>query len=197
MNKPIISYEDLAYITTISCITPPLIGYNIKSLYSCKPPIPWFSASLKMLPGQLTLRTAQLQIATTIKEKTNPWLAFASIGVLQGIVYGHATTSWTRHLSLPANIRPNMFAGILFAASRDSISQGIPFYLSDHGPIAFLATSVASTIASQGLHNCQTIMQLKSHLLYRGFQSRLGMMTVINLLNYYILKPIWKDKDKR
>lgn len=47
-------------------------------------------AVLPILPAQVGLRYLQINASTLIKDHTTPLLGFGSIGVLQGIVYGHA-----------------------------------------------------------------------------------------------------------
>lgn len=204
------------YCGSLSLITPPLIGYNLQALYQLQPSststlTPWIRANLRMMPTQLVLRSGQLAIASQLRERTNPWVGFAFMGVMQGIIYGHANTNWVRHLNLPVGAKPNLLRGVLFAASRDTISQGIPFAFRDNGPAAVALASIGATVASQGFHNCQTIMQVKSYLGYReaflagwkrhgftlfytGYQARLVMMSSINALNYLLLKDLWSNK---
>ena len=129
--------------------------------------IPWIQGSLRMIPGQLALRSGQLLIAREIKEHSNPWFGFALMGVLQGVIYGHANNNWLHHLQI-TSVKgvPNPFRGVLFAASRDTISQGIPFMMGQYGVASVAASSILATIGSQGLHNCQTMMQMDSQVGY-------------------------------
>lgn len=57
-------------------------------------------AVLPILPAQVGLRYLQINASTLIKDHTTPLLGFGSIGVLQGIVYGHAN----RHLNPFSNL---------------------------------------------------------------------------------------------
>ena len=130
-----------------------------------------------------------------------------------------------------------VFRGSVFAACRDTISQGVPFMLSssvrerifdplldashddddDNSDSAaslaahwgsVILTSVAATVASQGLHNAQITMQADQSLSYasavkslwrnngmgmmvRGAEARIGLLLVVNILNELILKPAW------
>lgn len=71
-----------------------------------------------------------------------------------------------------------------------------------------LLTSVVSTYASQGLHNCQIAMQADPGLRYgsaiqcvyrkhgwrglvKGAEARVGLLLVVNVLNELLLKPAW------
>tara|TARA_R100001163_G_C5067706_1_gene207040 strand:+ start:2027 stop:2740 length:714 start_codon:yes stop_codon:yes gene_type:complete len=206
------------YVTGLSLITPPLIGYNIKKLYNPTNDIPWIKGSCKMIPKQLILRSGQLLFANQLKESTNnTFIAFAGIGITQGIIYGHCTSNWLKWIKLPFKISPNPLAGFGYAAMRDIISQGIPFYVGQninnkldnkYTLLAVSGTSLVSTVASQGLHNCQTIMQIKNvgykksaikcwnrhgfKMLYVGCEARICMMLGVNILNYLFLRDIWK-----
>ena len=72
-----------------------------------------------------------------------------------------------------------------------------------------LGTSVFATYASQGMHNCQIVMQTDkavSHmgalqkavkqngvsLLWRGAEARVGLLLVVNVLNELLLKKAWE-----
>lgn len=199
------------YTLGLSSITPPLIAYNLNKIYSQPVSPPWITGTFRMMPAQLAMRIAQLKVSTEIKERTNPWIAFSTIGIIQGFIYGHSITHWAKYMKLPPNTSPNMFRGILFAASRDTISQGIPFAMSNYGLGAVIGSSIISTTLSQGLHNCQSAMQLNNKLsysmavkkmfrihgwkfLYKGVEARLTMMGAINIMNYLFLKKIWKNE---
>lgn len=215
MNK---DYSQLAYGLTYSSIlsimTPPLVGFNLSTLYQINyQHIPWVHGSLKMFVPQIALRSGQLLIASQIKEQTNPWIGFGCIGLMQGVIYGHANTSWLKYIKLPVKTSPNIFRGALYAISRDTISQGVPYAFREYGLGPVIGISIISTISSQVFHNCQTIMQVKSYLSYRqaffkgwdrhgyklfyhGFQSRIALMLGINILNYLFLDKIWSNQRK-
>ena len=199
----------IAYCGGLSIITPPLVGYNLKSLYGSTS-LPYCWGTLKMFPYQFVLRGGQLALATELKNQTHPLVAFSSIGIFQGIIYGHVNQTWAHFFPKIQKMRPNMMRGILFAANRDMISQGIPFLMNDYGLGAVLATSFFSILLSQGFHNCQTIMQMNRYetylstiqngfskykygLFYKGYFSRVLMMMGVNTLNYLFLRDIWNN----
>jgi hypothetical protein len=129
-----------------------------------------------------------------------------------------------------------LFRGSGFAGVRDTISQGTPFMFSgavhtnvldqlfptvlkedEESPTtldlvkhwtALVSTSVVATYLSQGLHNCQTMMQTNATVdyagavkkvwadhgiaaFYRGAEARVGLLLIINILNELLLKPAW------
>jgi hypothetical protein len=129
-----------------------------------------------------------------------------------------------------------VFRGSGFAGVRDTISQGTPFMFSGavHKNVldvlvpttnpsetdepatldlvkhwtALFSTSICATYLSQGLHNCQTMMQTNSSVnyfsamkkvwadhgiacMYRGAEARVGLLLIINILNELLLKPAW------
>lgn len=74
---------------------------------------------------------------------------------------------------------------------------------------AVLGSSVFATYASQGMHNCQIVMQTDkslSHigafqkaykqngiaLLWRGAEARVGLLLIVNVLNELLLKKAWE-----
>ena len=69
--------------------------------------------------------------------------------------------------------------------------------------------SAVGTVLSQGLHNCQIMMQSNQGLsyagalrsvyevhgisaLYKGAEARMGLLMVVNVLNELLLKPAWE-----
>lgn len=140
--------------------------------------------SAAIFPVQTLMKTVQMDISTPIKEALNPWFAFATVGILQGGVYGQANIYFSKQLGLNKNVNiRGLFRGAGFAAGRDTFSQGLPFMCSDltrkyifdkvipltsdSGPITIfankwapiLSTSILGTYLSQGFMNCQIIMQ--------------------------------------
>lgn len=165
-----------------------------------------------MIPIHVTLRSIQYIFGTEVKSATTaPMVAFFALGVTQGWVYGDLAKRWTRALNLSRH-PANAMRGAMFGGLRDVVSQGIPFMAGQYGMGALLASSLASTYASQGLHNAQTIMQVRPdlsysgaiselarthgwHSLYRGVASRLFLMTVTNILNHVFLRKVWAAHD--
>jgi hypothetical protein len=195
------------------------------------------SLAARVFPIQTLLKTIQMNVSTPVKENLNPWAAFAVIGVIQGGVYGQCNIYFSKQLEISKNLSlAGMFRGVLFAATRDTISQGVPFMCSGivkknifepllptaEGDVSqsaefkravkhwgsVLSTSVVSTIASQGVHNCQITMQANQELsymgtlktvwerngvaaFYRGSEARIGLLLTVNILNELLLKPAW------
>ena len=191
------------------------------------------SMSAMVFLPQTILKAVQMNISTPVKENLNPWAAFACIGILQGGVYGQANMYFSQQLKLGKEFKLiGMFRGVGFAALRDMISQGIPFvYSKTMRYVVFdrllpdgemnssylphikhwssvLFTSAIATVMSQGLHNCQLMMQSNQELtylttlqtvwknngiatFYRGAEARIGLLLVVNVLNELLLKPAW------
>jgi len=147
------------------------------------------SLAFRILPHQTILKTLQMNASTPVKEYLNPWAAFGFVGILQGGVYGQANIFFAKQLQFPKSISyKGMFRGVAFAGSRDVLSQGIPFMLSqevkqtifdpiwktEHESasskiktwISIIGTSIFATYVSQGAHNCQIIMQPNQNLSY-------------------------------
>lgn len=197
----------LAYCAGLSVITPPMLGVNLSALYKTRQRLPIVKGTISMFPYQFALRAGQLAIATELKDRTHPLIAFSAIGVFQGIIYGHVNQHWANYL--PIRSQPNLMRGIFWAASRDTISQGFPFIAHDWGFVPVMGVSLVSILASQSLHNFQTIMQIDkrhsyvssiwegwrmhgSKIFYTGYSSRVAMMTLVNILNYVFLSEIWE-----
>ncbi|GMH54745.1 hypothetical protein TrLO_g10990 [Triparma laevis f. longispina] len=220
-----------AYGACISIVSPSVSCYQLAKLYNRSiPPSQLFRTSLMIFPHQTLLKAAQMNLSTPVKEYLNPWAAFAAVGVLQGVVYGQANVHFTRafkFVSPPPQLSvAAVFRGSAFAGFRDMISQGAPFVLS--GSVketvfepslgkdsevakwaAVISTSVAATIASQGMHNAQITMQADQSLnyqqtvktlwkkngvslLWKGAEARVGLLLIVNLLNELLLKPAWE-----
>ena len=227
----------LAYGGAISLFSPAASAYQLCKLYR-KPVATrtLLRTSFAIFPHQTLLKATQMNLCTPVKEHLNPWAAFAMVGVLQGVVYGQANVHLTQSFKLVKNVPAltvaAVFRGSAFAAGRDTISQGAPFVLSSSvreavfDPLvsstlgdgktaatashwgSVIATSVAATVASQGLHNAQITMQADQSLTYssvmrtlwakngmglfvRGVEARIGLLLVVNLLNEAILKRAW------
>jgi hypothetical protein len=180
-----------AYGAGISVFSPVATAYQLAQLYKMQvPPAMLLRMSLAILPQQTVLKAVQMNASSPVKDFLNPWAAFAVVGVLQGGVYGQANVHFSNALKLGkvATLR-GVFRGSAFAGGRDTISQGIPFMLSDsvrrnvfdrmwvtreddeRGRMvkqwaSVLSTSVVSTYLSQGMHNCQITMQADQSLGY-------------------------------
>lgn len=202
------------YCSSLSLITPTLAGFNFQALYTVKtiPTLPYLRGTLKMFPYQMLLRGGQLSLATEIKQQTHPALAFASIGLMQGVIYGHINTTWARYAKI-ATVTSAPMRGGIFAACRDLLSQGLPYYAgtrvnkTEGHLIVVGAVSAASVLASQGFHNYQTLMQINKRsylgtihhgwktyrwkIMYAGYSSRVVIMMVTNMLNFLLLDKIW------
>jgi len=178
----------LAYGAAISVFSPYASAHQLCKLY--RKPVPArekLRASMLIFPHQTMLKTLQMNLCTPVKEHLNPWAAFAVVGILQGVVYGQANVHLTQTFQLvrkvPTLSLAAVFRGSIFAAGRDTISQGAPFVLSSSVRATFfdpllpadalpggvackaahwgsiMTTSIAATGASQGLHNAQITMQ--------------------------------------
>lgn len=182
-----------AYGAAISAFSPLSLIYQLSKL---NPQVPMTTArmikySAIVFPAQTLLKTIQMDIGTPVKEYLNPWAAFAVIGVLQGGVYGQANIYFSKEMKIATTTKlTGMFRGVLFAGTRDILSQGVPFMLSpymrkyvfdplfptkaDSSPVledfkywgSVLTTSVFATIASQGCQNGQITMQSDQSLSY-------------------------------
>lgn len=196
--------------------------------------------SAAIFPSQILLRTLQTNICTPIKENLNPWLAFGAVGVLQGAVYGHANVYFARQLAITRVAQVVSLRAVMrgwgFAFARDMISQGIPFmcaplvrqhvidkvWTTDESSSpamvtakhwsSVISTSIVTTYLSQGIHNCQTSMQVDQTLgyvaaiksvwqkngiasLYRGAEARVGLLLIVNILNELLLKRAWRGVE--
>ena len=206
-------YHLLLYSASITSISPIANLYQVCKLYD-KSFWRHIHQVPRILPTQVALRYFQLNASNHIKEKTNVIIAFGTIGILQGIVYGHANLNLSRGMGIITSVSlRQMFRGPLFASSRDIISQGIPFLLHRHvlpdqKPLYHYTTlglsSVATTCLSHPLHCSQLIMQnhpeLSHHqaltklwsdyglkLFHRGVSSRIYLLLFTNLLNDFFL----------
>lgn len=175
-----------------------------------------------IFPQQVILRYGQLHVSTLCRDNISPIPAFGIIGILQGGIYGHSTLYFSNRLCITNNIKiSDYFRGPVFAASRDIVSQGIPFLLTDkiaknifeenaekyHYPVLF-GLSALTTSLSNPLH-CMQIFTLnnrnksqlqiaietcKTHkwsLFYKGIESRFILLSLTNLFNDIFLKDLW------
>ena len=133
-----------------------------------------------------------------------------SFAVLPSAASGDLAKQWNRIMRVSATANPAR--GLVAAASRDMLSQGVPFMVGQtYGLGAVVGTAVVSTVASHGLHNWQTVMQIHPDLgykralqklaamhgwraLYKGSLSRVGIMVITNALNFVLLRHAW-DSD--
>lgn len=154
----------------------------ITSLYqTCKLFDKPFMLNLKLVPRiflpQIALRYTQTYLSSTCKDVFNPVVAFGIIGILQGGVYGHSNLYFSDKLHISHNIHVrNYFKGPIFAATRDIVSQGIPFYLSPYicgyihknidrklntleELLVLSSLSISTTYLSHPFHCLQTFIQ--------------------------------------
>mmetsp|Transcript_10146 Transcript_10146/g.16402 ORF Transcript_10146/g.16402 Transcript_10146/m.16402 type:complete len:302 (+) Transcript_10146:100-1005(+) len=183
---------------------------NVKSML-CSSRGLTFRICSSIYPQQVALRIAQVNLGTPVKDHLSPWVAFGVLGVLQGAVYGHANINFARKLKIDKTLKLSMiFRGSGFAALRDTISQGIPFMLSDAirtkclDPIlpskdpfnnhakrwsSLIYCSIVSTYLSQGFHNCQTAMQTHPELSYVG--------SLNSMMKTHGVRFLWKGAEAR
>lgn len=225
------------YGACISAVSPLASCYQLLKLNpQVKVPLKEMAVlSARIFPQQTLLKAAQMNASTPVKEHLNPWMAFAFVGFLQGGVYGQANIHFAKNLGIGKKLSlKGMFRGGGFAAGRDTLSQGIPFMLSDtllkhvidplyptepghplstvkqYGSV--IACSVAATLASQGMHNCQITMQANQELthfttlpavlekhglsfLWKGASARVSLLLVVNILNETLLKAAWRGEE--
>lgn len=177
----------ILYSSNITLFSPLSNLYQLCKLHS----FPFFTLSNfsripTIIPQQIILRYTQLNLSFLVKDHISPYLTFGMIGILQGAVYGHATTHFANKLGISTKTSiKQIFRGSLFAFNRDTISQGIPFLfvdkfreniitpifpsLSDQTNkwISLTTLSIGSTILSHPFHNCQIIMQINSDIGYK------------------------------
>ena len=162
----------LYHSSTITLFSPLASLYQTSTLFNKS-----FISNLKfvprIVPQQILLRYGQLHISTQCKDQFSPITAFGIIGILQGIVYGHSNLYFSKQLGVIPKINYlNYLRGPIFASSRDIISQGIPFALTEtvrdtlfeeETPLTHYSTlfslSIGSTILSHPLHCFQTYIQ--------------------------------------
>ncbi|CAB9519847.1 unknown protein [Seminavis robusta] len=179
-----------AYGAAISVFSPAATAYQLCKLYNLQPSMGRLARlSAPIFLPQTALKAAQMNASSPVKEYLNPWAAFAMVGVLQGGVYGHINVHFSKALELGkvASLR-GVFRGSVFAGTRDTISQGMPFMCSEsvrqnlfdpywhteEGTTAHsakvwssvISTSIVATYLSQGFHNFQIAMQADQSLSY-------------------------------
>lgn len=170
------------YSANITLFSPLSNLYQLCTIHS-KPFISNSWRVIKIYPQQVFLRYLQLHGSMYVKDHISPYLTFGMIGILQGAIYGQASIYLADQLKIVKKVEyKNLFNGMGYAFSRDTISQGIPFLLSDKfkknivTPIfpslsdnsskwlSIGILSIVSTYISHGFHNCQLLMQLHPEL---------------------------------
>ena len=204
----------LGYSVGISFFSPMANLYQVQKLYFNKSGLKAFDRygirlCSRIYLQQVLLRMVQLNLSTPIKENLSAWPAFASIGILQGAVYGHANIYFAKQFNIDTLLSyKNMFRGSGYAAIRDMISQGIPFMFCDNirqsifEPLllpncnyqvchwsALITTSIVSTYLSQGIHNCQVAMQTHHDLGY--------IEAIQHMYKQHKMKFIYKGVESR
>lgn len=181
------------YGAGISLVSPFVSLYQMRALNPqvTLPVSRMIRLSVNVFPIQTVLKTVQMNLGTKVKEQLNPWFAFAAVGILQGGVYGQCNIYFAKEIGIAKKVSMlGLFRGVAFAASRDTISQGVPFMCSafvrkNIVEAAFptneettdfaksvkqwtsvLSTSVFATYASQFFHNCQITMHANHELTY-------------------------------
>jgi hypothetical protein len=119
----------LQHSAVISLFSPIASLYQTSKLFN-QP----FRSNLRHVPSiflpQIALRYTQTSLSTDCKDTFNPLIAFGLIGILQGGVYGHSNLYFSDKMNISHSMEMrNYFKGPVFAATRDVISQGLPFYL--------------------------------------------------------------------
>lgn len=172
----------IQHSTIVSLFSPIASLYQTSKLFG-QP----FQSNLRHIPPiflpQIFLRYTQTSLSTDCKDIFNPLIAFGFIGILQGGVYGHSNLYFSDKMNISHNmVMRNYFKGPVFAATRDVISQGLPFYLTPLlVPYTFSITkqyvsenvnkwdeltilsslSIISTYLSHPFHCLQTFIQNK------------------------------------
>lgn len=161
---------------------------------------PWKFTTLcsRALPVHIAIKAVQIEVCTPFCQAFNPWVGFALSGIIQGGVYGQLNIFYSKALKINNNTKYiGCMRGWMFAALRDTGSQGIPYMFSNSwGSLIIL--SIASTYLTQFVHNCQTMMHIYQDLgysqaiqktfkdkksLYKGAEARVGLLLVTNIMN--------------
>lgn len=89
----------LAYGAAISCFSPLATVYQqVKLNPIICADVTWATMvqlSLAIYPMQTVLKYLQMNASTPVKQYVNPWVAFALVGILQGILFIISTLSLT------------------------------------------------------------------------------------------------------
>jgi len=202
-----------AYGGAISVFSPVATAYQLCKLYNIQPSMGRLARlSAPVFLPQTLLKAAQMNASSPVKEYMNPWAAFATVGVLQGAVYGQANVYFSNALKLgKVASLSGVFRGSAFAAIRDTISQGVPFMCSgtvreklldplwetEEGTTAhsakawasLISASVVATYMSQGLHNLQISMQADQSLGYS--------QTIKSVIKQHGIRTFYKGAEAR
>ena len=125
----------------------------------------------RIFPQQVLLRYGQLHLSTFCKqqEQIPSIIAFGIIGILQGAVYGHSNLYFSKKLGVLNNdIKiTKYFRGPVFAASRDIISQGLPYVMTEKVSNYLFKEKAIDPIYHYGtLFGLSTISTFLSHPLH-------------------------------
>ena len=166
-------YNFLLHSLTITAFSPLASLYQTSTLFN-KPFLKNIRLVPNILPQQCLLRYGQLHVSTLCKDNLSPIAAFGTIGILQGLIYGHSNLYFSKKMGIiPQVSLKNYLKGPIFASSRDIISQGVPFAFSDNvrkavfGDVdnkftyysSLMSTSLVSTFLSHPFHCLQTFNQ--------------------------------------
>ena len=178
----------LFHSLSVTLFSPLASLYQTSTLFN-KPFLPNLKFVPRIFPQQIGLRYGQIYLSTECKNYLSPTCAFGLIGVLQGIVYGHSNLYFSQKMNIIRDVKiTNYLKGPVFAASRDIISQGIPFlfnnYIEDlvfgnnnnnnnnnknnknkityYSSLSFL--SISSTVLSHPFHCLQTYIQTQNNM---------------------------------
>ena len=204
----------LVYGGAVSACSIPIVGDQLCRLYHVPLPSNVVGTTVALLPYQTLLKTAQVSMCLPMQEWVPAPMMFAAMGVLQGGVYGHTVIHLTKRWKLTTTTPSptGMFRGAMFAASRDSVSQGLAFSTTipifdtilGKTPLSrkldVACTAGVATLLSQGFHNAQSLMQSDSTIGYgdtlrklwsthgvrafwMGVEARIVLVVLVNVLN--------------
>lgn len=203
--------KDLFYYSVgTGLIGAPVSLYQLIKLNGIRvKPLQFTTLCSRVLPVHIAIKTVQIEACTPFCQAFNPWVGFALSGIIQGGVYGQLNIFYSKALKI-SKVNPSYIGcmrGWVFAALRDTGSQGIPYMFSNSwGSLIIL--SITSTYLTQFVHNCQTTMHVYQDLgysqaiqktfkdkrsLYKGAEARIGLLLMTNIMNDMFLP--WKKKD--
>jgi hypothetical protein len=219
MLQNIVEYSILAGI-----FTPFITFYQLQKLYPFINNVnkrQVFVLCARNAPVQTVLKACQMISVVPVVENIHALPAFGIIGILQGLVYGQSTVFFSKNLGIHTTFsyKKALSRGIVFAASRDIISQGVPFTLSpvvkhklvsdyqwsDRNAriMSVLGLSILSTYLSHVFHNAQLLLQTNAAITNRNvfptMYSKMGSKMffsgvggrVVLLLGFNVLNDIY------
>ena len=89
----------ILYSANITLFSPLSNLYQLCTIHS-KPFISNIWRAYKIYPQQLILRYLQLHTSMFVKDNISPYATFGTIGILQGVIYGHANINLANKLKV-------------------------------------------------------------------------------------------------